>query len=195
VLLENGQVRVLTRNGYDWTDRYPSIVRAASSLRCQSAIIDGEAIVQVGSGASDFDSLNSAMRWRPETIILYAFDLMHLDGADLRRETLALRRSILKVLVGNDGQSRIQFSEEFHGDGAALLKACVERGLEGIISKQGLAPYRSGRNRTWLKTKGFTESTFVVIGTERDRKTGVLRALLAHPNSEGLNYAGVAHWS
>ena len=70
VLLEQGQARVFTRNGYDWTDRYRSITRAASSLRCQSAIIDGEAIVQDGDGASDFDSLNSAMRWRPESIIL-----------------------------------------------------------------------------------------------------------------------------
>ena len=78
VLLARGQARVLTRNGYDWTDRYPSIARAASSLGCQSAIIDGEAIVQDETGASDFDSLNSALHWRPESIILYAFDLMYL---------------------------------------------------------------------------------------------------------------------
>jgi ATP-dependent DNA ligase len=132
------------------------------------------------------------MRWRPESIILYAFDLMHLDGADLRRETLSLRRSVLKVLVGTDAESRIQFSQEFHRDGAVLFKACADRGLEGIVSKQALALYRSGRTKTWLKTKCFTESTFVVIGTDRDRKTGALRALLAHPNSEGLNYAGAA---
>jgi bifunctional non-homologous end joining protein LigD len=192
VLLEGAQARVFTRNGYDWTDRYPSIVRAASSLRCQSAIIDGEAIVQDGNGASDFDSLNSALRWRPESIILYAFDLMHLDGVDIRREPLSLRRSVLKVLIGCDEESRIQFSEEWLGDGAGFFKACADRGLEGIVSKQGLAPYRSGRTTTWLKTKCFTESTFVVIGTDRDRETGALRALLAHPNSEGLNYAGSA---
>ena len=80
VLLERGQARVFTRNGYDWSDRYPSIVRAAANLRCQSAIIDGEAIVQDGNGVSDFEALSSAMRRRPHTIILYAFDLMHLDG-------------------------------------------------------------------------------------------------------------------
>ena len=131
------------------------------------------------------------MRWRPDSIILYAFDLMHLDGADLRHETLSLRRSILKFLIGSD-ESRIQFSEEFVGDGAAFFKACAAKGLEGIVSKQAIAPYRSGRSRTWLKTKCFTESTFVVIGTDRDRKGGALRALLAHPNSEGLNYAGAA---
>ena len=68
----------------------------------------------------------------------------------------------------------------------------VELGLEGIVSKHSLAPYRSGRSRTWLKTKCFTESTFVVIGTDRDRKTGALRALLAHKDSAGLSYAGAA---
>ena len=64
--------------------------------------------------------------------------------------------------------------------------------LEGIVSKHSLAPYRSGRSKTWLKTKCFTQSTFVVIGTDRDRKTGALRALLAHNDGSGLNYAGAA---
>ena len=192
MLLERGQARVLTRNGHDWSERYPSIVRAAAELRCQSAIIDGEAVVQDANGASDFEALSSAMRWRPDSIILYAFDLMHLNGADLRRETLSVRRCILKVLIGSDEESRVQFSEEFVGDGAAFFKACAAKGLEGIVSKQAIAPYRSGRSRTWLKTKCFTESTFVVIGTDRDRKTGALRALLAHPNSGSLNYAGAA---
>jgi len=192
VLLERGEARVFTRNGYDWSERYPSIIRTASGLRCESAIIDGEAIVQDGDGASDFDSLNAAMRWRPASIILYAFDLMHLDGTDLRQLSLSVRRSMLKGLIGKDDESRIQFSEEFVGDGAVLFKACAEHGLEGIISKQALAPYRSGRSKTWLRTKCFTESTFVVVGMDRDRQTGALRALLADPNSEGLRYAGAA---
>jgi bifunctional non-homologous end joining protein LigD len=113
VLLEGGQARVFTRNGYDWSDRYPSIVRAAANLRCQSAIIDGEAIVQDGNGASDFEALQSDMRWRPDSIFLYAFDLMHLNGTDLRQQTLSVRRSILKALLGSDEESRIQFSDEF----------------------------------------------------------------------------------
>ena len=190
MLLQQGQARVFTRNGHDWTDRFPSIVRAAANLRCQSAIIDGEAIVQNGNGASDFEALSSAMRRQPQSIILYAFDLLHLDGKDLRQQTLLERRASLKRLVGADAQSRIQFSDEFDGDGDALFKACAEQGLEGIVSKHSLAPYRSGRSRTWLKTKCFTESTFVVVGTDRDRKTGALMVLLAH--SDGLKYAGAA---
>jgi DNA ligase D-like protein (predicted ligase) len=190
VVIERGQVRVLSRNGHDWSDRYPGIVRAAANLRCKSAIIDGEAIVQDGGGRSDFESLQSAIRVRPHSIILYAFDLLHLDGKDLRQETLRERRAVLKHLVGDASDSRIQFSDEFDGDGADLFKACAERELEGIVSKHALAPYRSGRSRTWLKTKCFTESTFVVVGTDRDRKTGALMALLAH--SDRLKYAGAA---
>ena len=192
VLVERGQARVFTRNGFDWSDRYPSIVRAASNLKCKSAIIDGEAIVQNGDGVSDFEALSSALRQRPHSILLYAFDLLHLDYNDLRQQTLLERRSILKALLGSDDQSRIQFSDEFDGDGDALFKACAEQRLEGIVSKHVLAPYRSGRSKTWLKTKCFTQSTFVVIGTDRDRKTGALRALLAHKDSAGLSYAGAA---
>ena len=101
VLLERGQARVFTRNGYDWSDRYPSIVRAATNLRCQSAIIDGEAIVQDGNGASDFEALGSALRRQPHSIILYAFDLLHLDGKDLRQVTLIERRANLKTSAWN----------------------------------------------------------------------------------------------
>ena len=180
VLVERGEARVFTRNGYDWTERYPS------------AILDGEAVVQDHNGASDFEALGSALRQRPHSIILYAFDLLHLDGKELRQKTLVERRASLKGLLGTDEQSRIQFSDEFDGDGAALFQACADRALEGIVSKHALSPYRSGRSRTWLKTKCFTESTFVVIGTDRDRKTGALRALLAHNDGTGLNYAGAA---
>ena len=192
MVIERGQVRVFSRNGHDWSDRYPALVRAAASLRCKSAIIDGEAIVQNGHGASDFEALSTAMRRQPHSIILYAFDLLHLDGRDLRQQTLRERRASLRTLLGTDERSRIQFSDEFDGDGDALFKACAEQELEGIVSKHSLAPYRSGRSKTWLKTKCFTQSTFVVIGTDRDRKTGALRALLAHKDSAGLSYAGAA---
>jgi bifunctional non-homologous end joining protein LigD len=129
VLLARGQARVLTRNGFDWTDRYPYIARAASSLRCHSAIIDGEAIVQDETGASDFDSLNSALHWRPESIILYAFDLMYLDGKSLRQRALSDRRAILRALIRSDDESRIQFSEEFVGDGSRSLRHVPTTGL------------------------------------------------------------------
>ena len=125
-------------------------------------------------GASDSQVFQSAIEVNPHSIILYAFDLMLVDGTDLRRKSLAVRRSIFKALIGTDEESSIQFSEEFGGEGAVLLKACAEHGLEGIVSKQAFAPYRSGRSNTWLRCKCFTESRFVVFGTDRDRKTGAL---------------------
>jgi bifunctional non-homologous end joining protein LigD len=192
LLLERGKARILTRNGFDWSDQFPSIVRAAANLRCQWAIIDGEAIVQDGNGVSDFEALRSAMLRQPYSIILYAFDLLHLDGKDLRHQTLSERRAQLEHLILADAENRIQFSEEFIGDGAAFFKACAERSLEGIVSKHALAPYRSGHSRTWLRTKCFTESTFIVVGTDRDSKTGAPRALLARSDSAGLIYAGAA---
>src|SRR5262245_17405247 len=192
VVIEREAVRVFSRNGHDWTERYPSIVQAASVLRCKSAIIDGEAIMQNGHGASDFEALRSAMRRQSHSIILYVFDLLHLDGKDLRQESLLERRAKLQALIGDDDESRIQFSDEFDGDGNTLFKACAERGLEGIVSKHALSPYRSGRSKTWLKTKCFTESIFVVVGTDRDRKTGAPRALLAQNDDFGLIYTGAA---
>jgi bifunctional non-homologous end joining protein LigD len=129
VIVERGGARVFTRNGFDWSERYPSIVRAASKLRCKSAILDGEAIVQDGNGLSDFEALRSAMRWQPHTIILYAFDLLHLDGRDLRQQTLTERRAKLKALIGNATENRIQFSEEFDGDGHACSKPVLSERL------------------------------------------------------------------
>ena len=111
---------------------------------------------------------------------------------DLRQQILLDRRAELRHLLGDDPTSRIQFSEEFDGSGDALFKACAERELEGIVSKHVLSPYQSGRSKTWLKTKCFTESTFVVVGTDRDRKTGALRALLARNDGDCLIYAGAA---
>jgi bifunctional non-homologous end joining protein LigD len=192
VLLEDGRARVLTRTGLDWSEHFPSIVHAAVNLDCQSAIIDGEAIIQDENGVSDFEALGSALRRCPHAIMFYAFDLMHLNGRDLRQEPLSQRRWLLQGLVGKDDESRIQFSEEFHGDGAAFFEACAERKLEGIVSKLATSRYVSWRTKTWLKTKCFTESTFVVVGTDRDRKTGALRVLLSHPDSDGLRYAGAA---
>ena len=192
VILEQGRTRVFTRNGYDWSEHYPSIVRAASNLPCKTAIIDGEAVIQNGKGASDFESLRSAMRWRSTEIILYAFDLLYLDGTDLRRQTLFERRSKLRWLLGVNAESRIQFSEEFDGDGDTLLNACAEHQLEGIVSKHSMSRYQSGRSKAWLKTKCFIESTFVVVGTDHDPKTGAPRDLLARNDSDGLIYAGAA---
>ena len=185
-------VRAFTRNGHDWTDRYPGIAACAARLGCRSAILDGEVIVQDARGASDFDGLQHALKHRPHSLIFYAFDLLRLDGNDLRALPLTDRRAKLKKLIGAEVTGALQFSEEFIGDGAALFRACAKHQLEGIVSKLATSRYRSGRSRSWLKTKCFVESELTLIGIDRDRKTGATRALLAQADGANLIYAGAA---
>src|SRR6185437_6623443 len=111
LIIERRKARAYTRNGFDWTDRYSSITKAAAKLDCRSAIIDGEVIVQNEHGISDFDALKSAISWQPERLILCVFDLLHLNGRDLRDQRLMERRDKLRELIPSEYS--FLFSEEF----------------------------------------------------------------------------------
>jgi len=190
LIIERGKARAYTRNGFDWTDRYSGITKVAAKLDCRAAIIDGEVIVQNEHGVSDFDALKSAIRWRPQSLIFCAFDLLHLNGKDFRERPLLERRAKLKELILSEHP--FLFSDEFTGDAAAFFRACADHQLEGIVSKLASSKYRSERSKTWLKTKCFTEGSFLIIGTARDRKTKAPLALLAKADAQGLRYAGSA---
>ena len=192
LVIDRGTARAFTRNGHDWSDRYPSIVATATGRPCRSAILDGEVIVQDKRGASDFEALQIALRFSPASLIFYAFDLLHLDGADLCKRPLLERRAKLRVLMGDEPTGKLHYSEEFIGDAAAFFKACAKHQLEGIVSKRADAPYRSGRSKTWRKTKCFTEGEFILLGIDRDRRSGAPRALLAQSGESGLMYVGAA---
>src|SRR4029078_655441 len=192
LLVERGAARAHTRNGHNWSDRYPGIIAAARKLPCRSAILDGEVIVQDARGASAFEALQAALRSLPARLIFYAFDLLHLDGKDLLDRPLVERRAKLQKLLGINPSSPLQFSEEFVGDAAAFFRACAAHELEGIVSKLATSRYRSGRSKTWLKTKCFTESELTLLGIDRDRKTGAPRALLDKSERGQLVYAGPA---
>jgi len=144
--------------------------------------------VQDEHGVSDFEALKSAIRWTPQRLVFYTFDLLYLTGKNLRDRPLLERRAKLRELVPSGHP--FLFSEEFTGDGAAFFQACADHQLEGIVSKLASSKYRSGRSKTWLKTKCFTEGSFVIIGTARDRKTKAALALLARADPQGLAYAG-----
>jgi bifunctional non-homologous end joining protein LigD len=190
LIVERRKAEAFTRNGFDWTDRYSGITKAAAHLDCRSAIIDSEVIVQNEQGVSGFDALKSSIRWRPQSLILCAFDLLHLNGKDLRNAALVERRAMLKELVPSEHP--FLFSEEFTGDANAFFRACADHQLEAIVSKLASSKYRSGRSKTWLKIKCFTESSFLIIGTARDRKTKAPLALLARTDDEELAYVGSA---
>jgi bifunctional non-homologous end joining protein LigD len=190
LIVERRKARAYTRNGFDWSERYSAVTKAAAKLDCRSAIIDGEIIIQNERGGSDFEALKSAIRWQPQRLIFCVFDLLHLNGKALRDRPLLERRAKLKELVPSEHP--FLFSEEFSGDAVAFFRACADHQLEGIVSKLASSKYRSGRRKTWLKTKCFTESSFVIIGTARDRKTKAPLALLAQADAQGLRYAGSA---
>jgi bifunctional non-homologous end joining protein LigD len=194
ILVDSGRARALTRNGHDWSAGYSRLVAAALELDCRSAIIDGEAIVQDESGVADFHALAGALRYEPHRICMIAFDLLHLDGRDLRNAPLDERLGLLRGLLSDrDPAFALHYSEEFEGSSSDLFAAVERHGLEGIVSKRRNSRYRTGKCDTWLKVKCFAEDTFEVVGFERTQ-TGEVNALLARPvDAIGhLEYAGKA---
>jgi len=202
VHVEPGEVRAITRGGYDWTKKFGLIVSEARELGHASMILDGEAVVLDDQGRSDFGLLQRAVGKRPSLhdaneIIFYAFDLLYLDGHDLRNLPLSERRRQLEPIVaGRTGA--IRFSEEMNADGTEFFRVACEHGLEGIIAKRRNAPYRSGRRPEWLKIKCARRDTFVIVGYEPSTVPGAIgRLLLAARKGDGLVYVGGcgAGWS
>jgi bifunctional non-homologous end joining protein LigD len=155
-VVEDGRARVFTRRGRNYTSRMPGIVEALGDLSCRSAVIDGEAVIFGEDGVSDFFKLHAALaRQHAPEAQLVAFDLLHLDGVDLRERPIEERRAKLAELVNSAGLP-IQFSYEVEGDGPAVLRVAREHGLEGIVSKRAGSAYRSDRasrlagGRKWL---------------------------------------------
>jgi bifunctional non-homologous end joining protein LigD len=143
------RVRLYPRGGFNCANRYPRIVEALRSLRVRSIVIDGEAVICGTDGKSDFDKLHSGAH--DAHVFLYGFDLIELDGEDLRAAPLEQRKGRLeRLLTHSDG---IRFSEHLDGDGATIFAHACKLGLEGIVSKRRDLPYRSGRCRAWVKVK------------------------------------------
>ena len=147
--VRDGRVRLYTMNGADWTTRYPLIMEEALRLR-GSAIIDAEVVCADENGIPDFDLLHD--RINDHVAVACAFDLLMINGDDTRRKPFAERKSALAKLLfrSRDG---IQYVEHAEGHGDRMFAAVCGLGLEGIVSKRLDAPYRSGRARSWLKTR------------------------------------------
>ena len=144
------RARLITRGGYDWSKRYPLIAKAASKLKVKSATIDGEAVVCGPDGVTDFEKLHS--RNHDAQVILYAFDLLEMDGEDLRPMPLEHRKAKLTRLLWQAADG-IHLSEHVSGDGPIIFERACEMGLEGIVSKRRDSSYRAGPCKAWLKVK------------------------------------------
>ena len=141
-------MRLLTRRGYDWTARFPAIASAASVLRAKSFLIDGEAVCCDDKGIAVFDKLRQ--RRNEWSVFLVAFDLLGLNGRDLRREPIEIRKAGLARLLRN-AKPGLQLSE--HIEPAIVFEHACKLGLEGIVSKRRGSRYQSGRSSLWLKSK------------------------------------------
>lgn len=192
---EGPAVRLLTRRGLDWTARFPGIAAAVSGLRISSAILDGEAIATDADGRTSFQALQQRLDGHIDTGISFvAFDLLVLDGHDLRELPLHERREHLtRVLKRQTGRHRVRLSEELPGPARLLLEAARRLDMEGIIAKRRAAPYRSGRGRDWMKVKCSRRQEFVVIGytPPQGSRTSIGALLLGYFSSDGdLQFAG-----
>jgi bifunctional non-homologous end joining protein LigD len=144
------RVRLFTRHGYDWTAKYPRIVEALAALRAETITLDGEAVYCGDNGVSDFAKLHSQVN--NDAVIMYAFDLLELNGRDLRNEPLEVRKATLQSLL-RKGKPGVHYNEHLSGDGKTIFNHVCKLGLEGIVSKRRDLPYRSGRSKIWIKVK------------------------------------------
>jgi bifunctional non-homologous end joining protein LigD len=189
-----GAARLRTRNGSDWTERFPSLVSTLVHLKIDSAVLDMEAVLLDPEGISNFQALQAALGegGHPERIVAYAFDLLYLDGSDLTRLPLTELKDKLKALLAKSHQSVLRFSEHFAVDGAEMHKQACAKGLEGIVSKRADALYVAGRQKTWLKVKCSLRQEFIIIGySGAKRGERALGALyLGYKKGSALRYAG-----
>lgn len=157
------KITLYTRRGYDWTKRFATIADELAALPARTAIIDGEIIVPDADGTPDFHALHADLaKGRTDRLIYYAFDLLYLDGFDLRTATLRNRREALRTLIGN-GSARVRFSENLHTKGSALFELACRMNLEGIVLKRWDSAYRSGEQDSWRKIKCKKSDSFPII--------------------------------
>ncbi|HEY4901254.1 MAG TPA: DNA ligase D [Terriglobales bacterium] len=186
------RVRLLTRTGLDWTHRMRPIAQQVKDIPAESAILDGEVVVLNEDGTTSFADLQAAFQEGANKPLAYfAFDLLHLDGHNLRGLPLIDRKAVLAPIV-KDVDGVLRYSEHIESDGEMIFRKACELRAEGIVSKRAASPYHSGRGGDWLKLKCVHEQEFVVGGfTELANKShGVGALLLGYYEDGKLFYSG-----
>nr|WP_249163342.1 non-homologous end-joining DNA ligase [Bradyrhizobium diazoefficiens] len=186
VHLANEAVKVFTRRGHDWTNRFKKIADDAWHIKAGSAIVDGEIVVPAADGTTDFSVLQNELKGRSTSIVLVAFDLLYLNGRDLRKLPLFQRKTELKKII--DG-TEIQFSESFEIEGSEMFAHACRVGLEGVVSKVRDSVYASGRGNNWVKKTCAQRETLTIAGFALDdgKWDGIY---LGRRKGDDLVYAG-----
>lgn len=184
--IANEGVHVFTRRGNDWTKRFKKVANDAFLISASSAIIDGEVVVPAADGTTDFSVLQNQLRGKSDKILLIAFDLLYLNGYDLRKLPLVERKALLKKLIA---KTAIQFSESFEVDGPEMFQHACGIGLEGFVSKVRDSRYNSGRGNDWVKKTCAQRETLTIAGfaMKKNRFDGLYIGRL---KGDQLFYAG-----
>jgi len=191
--IDGGKIKLLTRTGLDWTDRFKAMAKAILGLGLSSALIDGEIVVEDDNGKSSLTNLQADLSGgRQDRMCYYAFDLLYCEGFDLRSATLIDRKALLgEILVGAPASVRLSEHLSEH-DGPLIFEHTCRLGLEGIVSKRIDLPYRGGRSDHWLKSKCTLRQEFVIVGynpsTAAPRTVGAL--VIGYYEGGKLHYAG-----
>ena len=194
VAAKGDEVRVFTRSGKDWTDKFAPLARAFAELNLPSSLIDGEIVATDAKGNPDFSTLQAVLKrghgsqGAGDALSFHAFDLIEADGEDLTAETNVERKERLEALLKR-AQPPIHVADHLIGAGEKLLRTMCDAGQEGIISKRIDAPYRHSRSKAWVKVKCTRRQEFVVIGwkpsTAKGRPFSSLLMAQYEPGQEG----------
>ncbi len=192
--IHDRKVRLSTRNGLDWTAKFPVLAARFAELPVAAAVVDGELVHLKADGTTDFGQLQDAIaNERTEMLVFYAFDLLHLDGWDLTGAALDDRKAALASLMPPDAAGLLRYSDHQIGRGPDFLRHARGFAVEGIVSKRRDSPYRAGRHDSWLKIKSANREEFVVIGFSDPAggRQGLGALVLAYYDPRGeLRYAG-----
>jgi len=187
-------VRIYTRNGLDWTGRFPTIARALTDLDLDAALLDGEIVAVDGEGRSDFATLQRKLKTGDHGLSCFVFDLVAEAGQKLSAKPLITRKKRLqRLLAGTPRDGPIFYADHVAGDGRKMLCTLCEADFEGVIAKRASAPYRGGRGHAWLKIKCGREQEFVIIGWSPSSRHRAFASILLGLYENGrLRYAGRA---
>jgi bifunctional non-homologous end joining protein LigD len=191
-VLHGRRVRLFTRNGKDWTERFGVVADALARLPVREAVVDGEIVVMRRDGVTSFQALQNWLSAARGELLYYLFDVLELDGEDLRQLPLEERKERLAGLLAGC-EDPLRYSDHVAGRGESFYREACAHGLEGIISKRRDAVYRSGRTREWLKVKCGRNQEFVVVGYTQPRgsRAGLGALALAAKDAAGeLRYVG-----
>jgi bifunctional non-homologous end joining protein LigD len=191
--IEGGKVGLVTRGRHDWTNRFSHLASDLLKLPVKSAWLDGEIVALRPDGISDFSTLQAAFRKKATSQLVYSvFDLLYLDGYDLRQCALADRKRLLATILEEMGV-RVQYVEHVEGRGHEFFEQCRNMGLEGAVCKRADRGHQPGRNDDWIKVKCKRREDFIICGyiDPTSRRNGLGSLILGAYGSDGaLNYEG-----